>query len=314
MTQDLTQNQDHFKVCFFDILGFKSIYETNGLNYILEIYKKITKRMLSIFEVNNFLYSDDDNVFHTADREIAIYNHIKASYASDTLLIWSKHYFKEAQNKTLKELKKLSKNQESGWQYLPIPNDTVFLSACEIICSSIEVGIPIRGILCAGEAALNSENSIFIGKPLIIGATLEKTQNFIGASIHSSILEACSPSWLVLDKNNELYKKHKADESIKNLLNWPVYWLLTRRSNPINIIDKMKNSSQDQFKHYYENTINFISQAIEREVVIISPRIEYPQFRHEKLKAAVKLFRKSQIDEIINIKNSILPINWLDKK
>jgi len=112
---------------------------------VVDYRKEQIKRVFDELEFDEAPYwSSDGNVF--------IFNKVEGAYASDSILIWAENTWPEARGKTLDTCQELSSNPADGWAYFPVPPDN-FLDVCnDLICRSLEVGLPLRGAIAVGDA------------------------------------------------------------------------------------------------------------------------------------------------------------------
>ncbi len=287
------RNRGQFIIAFFDVLGFESRFKRFGLDGIASRYNTIIdavrKQNGRVLEVFGGKVEMSESVYWMLDQDIFLYAPTYGAYASDSILLWSDRWFPPAHDLTLEELSEKSSDPARGWQYLPVPSDS-FLRACsELICTGIECAMPLRGAVSIGEAIFSVANGIFIGKPLIEAARLEKRQKFIGAGFCKSFADPLIPKRFLLDCDEHL-KPGGKELSSGTVLDWPRHWRETRGASAPLFIDTLQ--SQD-FLEYYENTLRLIDASAEaapsKETDYESSlRKDYPQFRSELLEASTR--------------------------
>lgn len=285
------------KVAFFDVLGFKSRFDAWKLQGMLDVYlqlianvDRLNQRMQELFRDQNF----PDTAIWTAEGNAVVLNRIHGAYASDSLTLWSNHEFRVAHGLTAEEKTERMKNPSFEWQYHPIPNDRIIDACNELICHSLEVGLPLRGALASGEAVLDKPHSIFLGQPIIDAVQMEGAQYFIGASLAKTITTAASPSAFVIPYNDHI--RSSADQEIVSLfseyvLDWPRYWRETRKADLMSAIASLDTDSR--FSGFYQNTIRFAEFSEKREVDLKpvyppSVRKEYSHFSHKNIGLQVR--------------------------
>jgi len=236
-------------IAFFDVLGFENKLETLQLNKMTEKYKQL----VDIVNKNNYRHNKlKDKGLHgsfwTAEGIPFISYEIKGAYASDSIIIWANRL---SENKVFD-------NRNVKFINPPVPCDDFLYLCNELICSSIEIGLPLRGSISMGEAFIDEKESIYLGKPFIEVARLEKRQKFIGATPCFSFREQpIVPQFLLPYKSHlKPLKQDEKDLSFGAVLDWVRYWRKTRKTNICDIINAM--NTDKQFSIYYENTLKLI--------------------------------------------------------
>lgn len=248
-----------YLVALFDILGFEQKLKEIGLKEMLSRYE-------ALIEVVNYRKKQVKQVFGdfgfseaphwSSDGDIFIFNEIHGAYASDSILLWTNRTWPEARGKTVEECKSHLSDPANAWAFQPIPCDN-FLDVCnDIMCRSIEVGLPLRGAVSVGEAIFDGSRDIFLGQPIVDAAHLEKGQQFIGTSFCSSAINQIIPKRYLLQ-----FDRHIKDGYEKNwsglVLDWPRHWRKTRSLDLSKIILGMDTSINHSA--YYKNTLDCIS-------------------------------------------------------
>ncbi|MGH8560134.1 MAG: hypothetical protein ACRESZ_22315 [Methylococcales bacterium] len=253
---------DHFNrffVCFLDVLGFESRFATRGLSGMLEKYLQLvgivdhrnedTERW---FGPMNF----SEGVYWTAEPDAFISAKLYGAYASDSILLFAHADFPQnrypaALNTTLEERQRMGQDPAQGWMYHTVPCDN-FLDLCnEIICHSIEIGLPLRGAFSMGEAVLHLDRGIFLGEPLIDSARLEHMQCSIGASFAGTFMDQVVPNRFKLPFSSHFKSKVPYIFS-RFVLDWPRHWRKTRTTD---LFDALKELDVDpRFSNYYKIT------------------------------------------------------------
>jgi len=286
-----------YLVCLLDVLGFESRFKNSGLGNILEKYLNLIKIVdYSSYISQKFFGQIDfkEGAYWTKEREPFIINKINGVYASDSVLLFANANFSEnrypaALNTTKEQRENLSKEPGKGWMFHPIPCDR-FLDACnEVICFSIEIGLPLRGALSSGEAVLNLEHGIFLGQPLIDAARMEHHQNCIGASFIDTFMFAVIPKRYQLPFNAHFKRKVPVNYS-GFVLDWPRHWRNTRKNDPKEIIASL--NTHPEFSLYYENTIDIIEASDAIKHLYEEPKDTaitkvYPQFSSDLLELGI---------------------------
>lgn len=247
------QDKHHeYMVGLFDILGFESRLNNLGLSGMLEKYELL----IDVANSNNAKHDRIKEMkmhgaFWTMDGEAKakpfISYEIRAAYASDSILVWAKRALGGA-----------GMIKDGKLCHPPVPCDD-FLYVCnELICRSLEIGLPLRGAVSMGEAYINEERNIYLGSPLVDVARLEKRQVFIGASPCVSFLKqpVLSPFLLPYKSHLKPLKNNEKELTFGTVLDWPRYWRATRKTDVAEIVRQLNTDSD--FSPYYENTLKLI--------------------------------------------------------
>lgn len=253
-----------YAIGIFDVLGFKNKFEKLGLREITARYAAlidiVVKKDAHLAEMKSFFPQMKEGPYWCAGGEIMLMTKVYAAYASDTFLVWTSHTWTDLHEKKQDELDQLSRDPTHDWLFHPVPCDA-FLETCnELICRSLQVGLPLRGAVAAGEAILDKERNIFLGRPIIEANILEKDQKFIGAGMCNSFVSQTVPKRFSLSFNRQLKDPSAADAS-GLVLDWPRHWRKTRSVDPKQVIGSMDTDSA--FSDYYQNTLASIDASEE---------------------------------------------------
>lgn len=285
-----------FLIAFFDVLGFESKFERLGLDGIAERYVSLINSVLArhgrVLEVFGGNVELSESIYWLADQDVFLYMPTYGVYASDSILLWSHHWFPESRGAT--DEVRVTKRDDPGvgWQHHPVPCDSFLDSCCDLICHSIEVGMPLRGSLAMGEAILDVQHRVFLGSPLIEAARLESCQQFIGAGLCSTFCDQIIPKRYILQYDKHLKPKHSCNARFGgSVLDWPRHWRNTRGSDPQDVVRQLNTDAAHS--KYYEHTIDFINYSASFSGQYEGPedlslRKVYPQFAHEDLRAATR--------------------------
>lgn len=258
-----------YNVCFLDILGFSNkISKEGGLKEIKDKYLKLTEAVSKI----NKRYKDilstgfGEGSYATSNNDVGVFYKTNLLYGSDSIIIWADRTWEHVKNnKSLDELHIAAK-----WMGFPKPCDP-FIDICnEIICTSIELDLPLRGALSSGDAYFDFDKHIFIGKPIVEAALLEKIQDIVGASFCKSFEEQIIPKRFSLAFDD--YLKNENEGCVKcckgivkakaitnnNLLDWPRHWRKTRSKELSNAIEAIDFGTRSDIKL---NTLRFIEES-----------------------------------------------------
>ncbi|WP_414442475.1 hypothetical protein [Burkholderia sp. 22PA0106] len=295
---------NRFSLCFFDVLGFESRFSTLGLDGMLEKYCELTKivddrneRVHQVFGKMGF----SESAYWTADRDAFVFFRLHGAYASDSLLVWTHTDFPEARlpfaaNLTPAEREKRASGPSDGWKYHPMPCDGLLDACNELMCRSLEIGLPLRGALALGDAVLDQERGIYLGQPLIDAARMEHSQRLIGVSFTRSFMsQVVPPRYLVpfdihlKDANSPLFQG--------NVLDWPRHWRATRKTDAREIVNELNSAPSAAI--YYDNTLRLIDASDDRAGKFESAeeiRVcdTYPQFSQPELALRARAVRRVQ--------------------
>lgn len=246
-------------VGLFDILGFEERFKNSGLAKMLNYYEALIGGVERRNNQMNHIFGDlgfDEAPYWCANAEIAILSKTQGAYASDSILLWGNRTWPEARNKDIQDFKQQINKLDNGWQFHPIPCEN-FLNDCnELICSSLEVGLPLRGALSVGQAVLDKERNIYLGLPIIEAARLEKIQKFIGVSFCEAFMEQFIPKRFLLNFDKHLESNSQGGHFV---LDWPRHWRKTRSTNLDKVISGLNKDSR--YKSYYKNTFDLIAHS-----------------------------------------------------
>lgn len=250
-----------YLVALFDILGFERKLADIGLAEMLTRYEALIDVVNHRKEHIKRIFGDLGFVeapHWTAEGSVFFFNEIRGAYASDSILLWMNRTWPKARGMTLEECNAQAGDPAIGWTYQPIPCDNFFDVCNDIMCRSLEIGLPLRGAISIGDAILDEERQIFLGQPIVEAARLEKGQKFIGASLCMSAIKQMIPKRFTLP-----FDKHIKD-SFKEAwgsvaLDWPRHWRKTRTTNLVDVITLL--DTHNGYSAYYKNTLDFIAHS-----------------------------------------------------
>lgn len=292
-----------YLVALFDILGFEQKLSSIGLAEMLARYEALIDivnyrkdQVKLVFEDRGFTEAP----YWNNDGDVSVFNKTHGAYASDSILLWAESTWPAARGKSIDACKKLATDAANGWEYLPIPCDN-FLDVCnDLICRSLEVGLPLRGGISMGEAVLDQEKNIFLGQPIVEAARLEKGQRFIGASFCKSAMNQTIPKRFSFQFDRHIKNDYKGNWG-GVVLDWPRHWRRTRSVDLVNVIKGM--DADNQFSDIYKNTLDFISHSQKfagqsESIEETSIRSAYDAFAwsNEKLSVRARAVRRVIID------------------
>lgn len=234
----IVETEEYF-IAFFDILGFEARLESLGLDKMIEKYQQL----INIIDKNNFKQEELKNgkfhgAFWTSEGIPLISYEINGAYASDSILIWA--------NRKLEE------------KFVPSDN---FLNICnELICSSIEIGLPLRGAISMGNLCIDEKKGAYLGKALVDIARLEKQQDIIGATPCKDFQQQPIQNKYFLPYKSHL-KKLEYDNmelSFGAILDWPRHWRETRKSSVLDFMSHLSINDIPEVKIKYDNTLKLV--------------------------------------------------------
>lgn len=223
----MTTERD-FIICLLDVLGFENLFSKLGLEEIERRYKEL----IDVADIHNFELAlmERDGVPVMGNPGI------KSSYFSDTILFWC--------------------------PYDDLRMDVLFDSLTEVMCKSIEIGLPLRGAVSVGQVVIDKEKDVYLGQPFISAARAETSQKWIGITLSKTFDLPKYNGGFKADKILE-YKKHikpeKLDKVIPLVLDYPRKW---RKNRDKSLIDAINALDTDKaFTEYYSNTIEFVNYS-----------------------------------------------------
>ena len=282
-----------YNVALFDVLGFSDRLKTQGIEAIAQKYAilaKMVQRQNKNYE-EYFGAGFSSSAFWTNDGDIVALQPCEAAYASDSLVLWSHSYFPAARDLPEHERSLLAKDRISGWEYAPVPCDFFLTICCEVVCLSLECGLPLRGAISTGRAIMDRDSGFFLGEPLVEAARLEKAQAALGLSLCSSFVKQHVPVRFTATYKDHI-KREEADIAwSERVLAWNRYWKHTREHDCREVIERLSVGSGPA-SHYYTNTLRML-RSIE-DSPMLKPegvRNEYPQFSSPKVKVRTMAVR-----------------------
>jgi hypothetical protein len=217
-----------YAFAMFDVLGFSNWVENADLQTILDAYQALIEKAVTRPNEKGGL-----SAVQTPEGSIfAVIGPPHYAYFSDTILLWCP-------------------------LMPPLVDD--FVGRCsDLICEALAMDIPLRGALTLGDAVLDSKSNIFIGKPIVEAANLEKGQNWIGltfgntaiwspflAQIHGTAIIEYQPPM----------KLHYEEFSSPIVIDWPRKWRDKFGECPSSKLRQLNRSHEKSL--YWDNTVKF---------------------------------------------------------
>ena len=222
----MTTEQDYL-ICLLDVLGFESLFIEHGLDVIESKYREL----IGTVEKQNIGMAI---VQGPGGHPMVGSPNIQSAYFSDTIIFWCK--------------------------YDSFRMEVMLNCMKEVICKSIEIGLPLRGSVGVGQAKIVKEQSIFLGRPIISAARAESVQKSIGITLSKDFdKEPYCRSFkadCVLQYDKHL-KNNGRDKVIPLVVDFPRHWRLNRRQS---LTEAVKALDKDaEHSPYYRNTLDFVS-------------------------------------------------------
>jgi hypothetical protein len=292
---------NRFFICLLDVLGFESRFNELGLPGMLEKYVQLIQIVNSRNEWTEKWFGPfnfSEGAYWTAEGDAFISARLYGAYASDSIILFAhadfpQNRYPEILRLSPEERDRRANDPAQGWMHHTVPCDN-FLDLCnEVICHSIEIGLPLRGGISMGEAVLHLDHGIYLGKPLIDAARLEKPQQCIGASFTSSFLEQLVPERYKLDHIAH-FKKEPPSHFGGAILDWPRHWRNTRKVLLLDAIDAL--DTDVGFSEYYSKTKSIIGDSGAAEHLYSEPEHTfitkvYPQYSSPLLELNTRPYR-----------------------
>lgn len=279
-------------VALFDILGFEQRLARFGLSEMLSRYEDLIDTVNYRQEHARRVFGDmkmEEAPHWVSDGDVFLFTKTYGAYASDSILLWANRTWPDARGATEEDFGRLGTNAADGWKYQPVPCDD-FLDVCnDLMCRGLEVGLPLRGAIAIGDAALIPDRKIFLGQPIVDAARLENGHQFIGASFCKSAMNQILPARYALSFERHIKETHMEIWG-GSALDWPRHWRKTRTMELSSVINAL--NIDPKFGRYYENTQDFIAYSEQfsssfENASEISIRSNYPQFSWSKTELAV---------------------------
>lgn len=284
-----------YNIALFDVLGFSDLLKSEGLDSIVQRYGQLTGEV----QRQNAAYEEyygvgfDTSAYWTAEGDIVTPQPCEAAYASDSFVVWSHAYFPAARPLSQNERSAFAQDPKSGWKYSPVPCDQFLTMCCELMCKSVECGLPLRGAIAMGQAVMDRNSGCYLGEPIVEAALLEKAQAALGLSLCSSFMQQHVPA-----RFTRVYDRHIKSGAHPSwsgrALAWDKHWRRTRRNDCRLSIERLAKGSGAAF-HYYSNTLRMIDSSMQDDQLQpCGVRGEYPQFSGHEVAVDVLAVRDAR--------------------
>ncbi len=127
----MSEKKEHI-VVLLDVLGFENLFYKIGLEAIESKYKEL----IEVAEQHNYEFAI---TIGPGGHPMAGNPGIKSAYFSDSLIFWC--------------------------PYDPFRMEILFDSLREILCRSIEIGLPLRGSISVGQVKIDKDKGIYCKLP-----------------------------------------------------------------------------------------------------------------------------------------------------
>lgn len=223
---DIKAVEKKYLLCIMDVLGFEYLFFKYGMTYIAEKYNEIIQSAQKEKITGLRFGSMNGETYFTYISDF--------SYFSDTIVFWSDY---NSQN-------------------------FVFLirQLQEVLCRSIEIGIPLRGAISVGNLIIKKKSGIYLGQPIISAARAEKSQKWIGITFSKEFSQPPFCNDLIFENVLQYEKQIKdkcKDKVSPFVIDFPRHWELTRDSSIENAIQNLNTDSEHSM--YYQNTLDFVN-------------------------------------------------------
>ncbi|MCK9436934.1 MAG: hypothetical protein M0Q12_06995 [Synergistaceae bacterium] len=222
---DINTHETKYLLCLMDVLGFENLFSKYGLQDIYHKYGQIILSAQKEKITGLRFFGQNGASFFNYKFDFA--------YFSDTIILWGQY--------DLQNLDFISNSLE------------------EMICCSIEIGLPLRGAISVGEHIIEKNSGIYLGQPIISAARAERSQEWIGITFSKEFSQ--KPLCNDLNSINVLqYEKHIKDNCkdkvVPFVIDYPRHWKRTRQNSIENAIQALNTDSEHST--YYQNTIDFV--------------------------------------------------------
>lgn len=152
---DASQPQTYI-LAFMDVLGFEALLERVGLAEVHARYTLLLDQALRPQSHEN-QWSRAKSVVRGEVVPALMWLPVRAAHFSDSLLLWVHYHPGHVEE---------------------------FLTRCSrVFCKALDLGIPLRGAVTVGDAVLDNDANVFLGKPLVEAARLESKQDWVGVAL-----------------------------------------------------------------------------------------------------------------------------------
>lgn len=224
----MTKDNDTI-ICLLDVLGFENLFNKFGLEAIETKYKEL----LSVADEQNIEFA----ILQGPDGAVLAGSPgIKSTYFSDTIIFWCK--------------------------YDVFRMEVLLNCMRELLCKSIEIGLPLRGSVSVGQVKIDKEKGIYLGLPIISAARAESVQKWIGITLSKTFDKEPYCGGFKADTILK-YEKHikdgGKDKVIPLVIDFPRHWRTKRTTSLVDAINQL--NSDNNYSEYYQNTLDFVKHS-----------------------------------------------------
>ena len=225
-----------YVLAIFDVLGFSNKLKELGLEEMNRRYDLLIKEALEPYAAGSqwaqLLVTGQDNVCWPGAFRLPI----RYAYFSDTILLWIPYS-----------------------PYIVRPFLDRLLS---MFCEALRLGLPLRGAVSAGTAILHNRTTKFLGDPLVVAATLEKAQNWLGAAYgvcpEAETLSVEVRPYQLMLYDAPLKDKQEAPPLSGLVLDWPRRWREIYHASAKDVVLRLRTRG---FETYYDAALAFIEHS-----------------------------------------------------
>ncbi len=223
-------------LALFDVLGFSERIQQQNLDSILSTYRDLIEK--AVLEPARSCLGAV--LTPEGGRVLTVFRlPVRYAYFSDTILLW-------------------------------VPLEQVYAAAfvtrcADLMCEAIAMAIPLRGAICLGEAVMHRATNVYLGKPLVEAARLEKGQDWVGLTFGWSatwpqfIAELEGPSMIEYPAP---MKPGYADAASPVVVDWPRAWRDKHSACLKERLTILNTNPNPRVRSKYENTITFVDHSI----------------------------------------------------
>lgn len=209
-------------VALFDVLGFKKRLSDEGLGTTLNTYLALVRAKT---EAGSISIATSSGLIH---------HQVGSTIFSDTILFWCDDNLDAARS--------------------------ILSASAHLISDAIDMGWPLRGGLAYGDCVLDRDSRTFIGQPIVDAHETEQSQQWIGASLHRSMLEH-STDGASIQRQEDVIKypvpTKKDTLVLKYAIHWCPYSFRARKS----LTQLRANQTDAKVALYYDNTTAYIQKT-----------------------------------------------------